>query len=220
MGDRPRQIALDFAHVPSAAREDFVVTPSNRAALELIDRWPNGPVRGLALIGPEGSGKSHLAAVWSARTGAETWSGRLPENAGFAVVIEDVDRAPRDEAALFHLLNLASERDGALLFTMRTPVRAWGLLPDFVSRLGALPSASLAPPDDLLLTAVIAKQFADRQVAVPPDVIAYMVTRMDRSLATARRMVEMLDALSLAEGRAVTKPMVAEVLSADTPGGS
>lgn len=220
MTGEPRQLVFDLGHVASRAREDFVLTPANRAAFTLVEAWPAWPSPALALIGPAGAGKSHLAAVWMERAGAVPLdparvdvaaAGALAPGRGIA--LEDIDRADRDEQGLFHILNLANEHRLSLLLTSRVPLRALPVrLADLASRLAAVPIAELLPPDDLLLTAVIAKQFADRQIAVDPGVIAYLVTRMERSLAAASRLVEALDLISLAEGRRITRALAARAM--------
>ncbi|MGL6210519.1 MAG: chromosomal replication initiator DnaA, partial [Paracoccaceae bacterium] len=178
--------------------------------------WPEGK---LVLVGPEGSGKSHLAQVWAAEAGAVVVAARdlggdLP-GLGVRLVVEDADRVV-DEAALFHLHNLVVP-GGRLLITARVPPRDWGLgLPDLVSRMQAASLVRLAAPDDALLSAVLIKLFADRQVAVQPVLIEYLVRRMGRSLGVARDLVARLDALALARGSAVTRGLASEVL--DNPG--
>ena len=124
MPNRPRQLALALDHAESYARDDFLSGAGNAAALELIDSWPDWPGNAVALIGPEGSGKSHLASIWAAASGARTMSGRvlgesdlLASLATGALVVEDA--AAADERALFHLINLAREEESFLLFTAR-----------------------------------------------------------------------------------------------------
>lgn len=218
MGESPRQLVLDLAHVPSRLRDDFIVTPANRAAFAFLDAFPEWPAPELALVGPAGSGKSHLAEIWRSRTGAlelpalvgAELSALAP---GGAVLVEDLDRALPEDVALFHALNLVRERGLHLLLTARSGPRDWPVaLPDLASRLRALPVVELEPPDELLVSAVMVKQFADRQLAVAPDVIGYLLARMERSLAAAGDVVERLDRLSLAEGRRVTKALAARAL--------
>lgn len=221
----PRQYALDLAHEPSKARDDFIVTDANAVALRLLERWPDWPASAVVLVGPAGSGKSHLAAIWVARAGARsieptalgaaatTWRDHE------AAVVENIDGVEIDEAGLFHVLNVIAERRGHLLLTARTPPVTWTVaLPDLRSRLKALVVVHLNAPDDFLLGAVIAKQFADRQLVVDSDVIGYLVRRMERSLAAVGRIVEAIDRLSLAEGRRVTKALAARVLDASEVG--
>jgi chromosomal replication initiation ATPase DnaA len=134
MSDVPRslQLALSLPHAESFARDDFIAGLANAVALSLIDRWPDWPDRIVALVGPEGSGKSHLASIWAERAGARFLSARaLPETdlpgalATGALVVEDIVPARLDETALFHLLNLAREERAYLLLTARTPPTAW-----------------------------------------------------------------------------------------------
>ncbi|HVG52019.1 MAG TPA: DnaA/Hda family protein [Xanthobacteraceae bacterium] len=215
----PRQLALALGHDESFAREDFLSGPQNEAALKLIGRWPEWPARSVLLVGPEGSGKSHLAAIWASASGARTTSARLLEETSVpemlatgALVVEDLSTWHLEERALFHLLNMAREDGCHLLFTARTLPGNWQVaLPDLASRLREIPVVTLEPPDDALLRAVLVKLFADRQVAVEESLIAYLVTRMERSFAAARAAVSALDREALRQKRPVTRALAGEL---------
>jgi chromosomal replication initiation ATPase DnaA len=86
-------------------------------------------------------------------------------------------------------------------------------LADLASRLRSLPVAGIAPPDDALLAAVLLKHLADRQLRVPPGVIAYLVPRMERSFAAAASFAARLDRLSLETNRPVTLKLARTVLA-------
>lgn len=214
-----RQLALDLRHDESFAREDFLAGATNAAALATIERWPDWPARALALVGPEGSGKSHLAAIWAERSGARFLSAQalgetnLPAAlATGALVLEDISSSNFDQKALFHLLNLVRERDAYLLMTASSAPTAWpiGLL-DLASRLRAIATVALEPPDDDLLRAVLVKLFADRQLDVDESLISFLLSRIGRSLSDARRAVSRLDAEALQRGRAVTRALAAQI---------
>ncbi len=213
-----RQLAFDLPSAEAMTRADFFAAPSNALALQAVDGWRDWPGRKLLLIGPEGAGKSHLAQIWAEAADAVVLSAEalsdtnLEGLAGRSVVVEDVDRIGAGEAALFHLHNMATG-NGALLMTARTPPRDWGLtLPDLISRMQSTPIAHLEAPDDVLLSAVLVKLFADRQVSVPPNLISYLITRMPRSIGAARALVATLDARALALGRPITRALAAEML--------
>jgi len=219
MTRRRGQLVLDLGHRAALGRENFLIAPCNEAAVAWIDRWPGWPGPALALAGPAGCGKTHLAQVWRARTHAallrRTDVAGAPEallgRAAHAVV-EDAD-APGDDAALLHLYNHAAAHGGTLLFCAGTPPARWPVtLPDLASRLRAAPVAEIGRPDDALLSAVLAKLFADRQLRVGGDVIRYLVPRMERSFAAARSLVRRIDEAALAEGRTVTVPLARSVL--------
>jgi chromosomal replication initiation ATPase DnaA len=220
MPDRPKQLAFDLPLDPRFGREDFLVSPSNERAYGLIERWPEWPDTILRLNGPRGSGKSHLAAIWATR--AHAWTIDAAEVAGErvphlvsngALVIEDADRGARDEAALFHLLNLARERSCFLLLTSAVPVDRWDLkTADLFSRLRLAPSATLEPPDDALLKSVLVKLFLDRQLVVDTSVVDYLALRIERSLARAGEVVAALDREALSRGRRITRVMAAELV--------
>ena len=220
----PRQLALALPHAESFAREDFLVGGSNAAALALIERWPDWPDRVLALTGPEGAGKSHLAAIWAERAGARRLAARalgetdlLAALATGALVVEDAGPGV-DERALFHLLNLVREEAGWLLLTAPTaPARFGVALPDLASRLRAVPVVGLDAPDDALLRALLVKLFADRQVAVDKNVVGYLATHIERSFAAARETVALIDREALRRQRPVTRALAAETLKPTPP---
>jgi chromosomal replication initiation ATPase DnaA len=215
----PRQLALALPHAESFAREDFLSGASNGAALAMIERWPDWPDRVLALVGPEGAGKSHLAAIWAEIAGARRVSARVLGETSLpaalatgALVVEDAD-AQVDERALFHLINLTRQEEACLLITARAAPAAWGAgLPDLASRLRAIPVVALDPPDDALLRAVMVKLFADRQLAVDESLVSYLITRIERSFAAAREAVATLDREALRRKRPVTRALAAELL--------
>lgn len=217
---RPRQLALALPHAESRSREDFLESPANERALALIESWPDWPNRVMMLTGPEGAGKSHLAAIWAEAAGARIVAGHLltPEEvpaalATGALVVDDLEPGRFSERALFHLLNLAREDGAFILLTGRTPVSAFAVeLRDLRSRLRAVPAVALLPPDEALLRALIVKFCTDRQMAVDEGVVSYLATRIERSAAAARRAVETLDAEALRLRRPVTRALAAEVL--------
>ena len=217
------QLTFDLPVRPALGREDFFVSPANALAVATLDQpdlWPNGK---LLLIGPEGAGKTHLAMVFAARTRAQVIeaddlaAADLPEAA--ALVIENADAAAGDpdaETALFHLHNHMTGRGGLLLLTATRAPRDWGLtLPDLQSRMEATATATLLPPDDALLGAVLVKLFADRQLQVAPGFIRWLVRRIDRSFATARAVVAALDAEALATKRPINSTLAATLLDSD-----
>jgi len=219
--ERPRQLVLDLPVDSRHGVEDFLIGPSNEAAYGLVESWPNWPESWLRLVGPEGAGKTHLAAIWAAR--AHAWTVPVTEVteanvlhliSGGALVVEDCDRGPRDEAALFHLMNAVRARGGFLLLTARSAPDLWGVrVPDLLSRLRLAPHATIAPPDDALLRALLVKLFIDRQLVVDTSIIETLTLRMERSFAAARAIVDALDKLSLERGRRVTRALANEVLA-------
>ena len=269
----PTQLALALNHAESFARDDFLAGPSNAGALDLIERWPDWPGRVVVLTGPEGSGKSHLAAIWARAAGARTISARAlddegvpaalglierwpdwpsrtvllrgPEGSGKshlaaiwarasgartlspralegadvpialatgALVLENLAEGRFDQAALFHLLNLAREERAYVLITARSAPATWRIqVADLASRLRALPVVALTAPDDALFRAVLVKLFADRQLAVDESLVTFLTTRIERSFAAARAAVERLDREALRLQRPVTRALAGEL---------
>jgi len=220
MHEPPRQLPLDLGFREHFGREDFLAGPPNAAALALIERWPDWPARAVALVGPEGAGKSHLAAIWAAAAGARAIAAHAITPAGVptalatgALVVEDLQADACEEAALFHLINLAREEEAFLLITARTPPAGFAVrLRDLASRLRALPTVTLEPPDDALLRAVLVKLFADRQLAVDEELIGYVAPRIERSFAAARAIVDALDREALHQRRDVNRALAVEIL--------
>lgn len=217
---QPRQLALALPHAESLSRDNFLEGPANAAGLALIERWPDWPGRIMLLVGPEGSGKSHLAAVWAEQAGARSTAAHALTAAAVpgalatgALVVDDLKSGDFDERALFHLMNLAREDEAYVLITARVPPSALEVeLRDLRSRLRAVPMVSLLPPDDQLFRALIVKFCADRQLAVDEAVVGYLTTRIERSFAAARQAVELLDSEALRLGRPVTRALAAELL--------
>lgn len=216
-----RQFVLHLGHRAAMGAEDFLVADSNAEAVSWIDRWPDWPAPALTVWGPAGSGKTHLAHVWRARSGAVTVPPAALAEANPVnllggrehLVIDGADSAV-DELALLHLYNLLAGRGGSLLLTAAAPPSRWELrTADLASRLAAGPAVAIRPPDDRLLEAVLAKQFADRQIEIGQEVLDLLLRRIERSFAAARRAVDILDRAALAGRRRITAGLVRELLA-------
>lgn len=214
-----RQMVLDLTRAPSFDPDDFLTSPTNAAAHDLVLAWPEWPSRTLLLVGPAGAGKSHLAAIWAGRAEARPFEPAALEELtpGAALLLEDADRAALPEASLFHLLNLVEESRGWLVVTARSAPDRWGVrTPDLLSRLRRAPIAAIGHPDAALLRAVLVKLFADRQIRIEADIVAYAALHCEQSLDAVSRFVAAVDEASLAEGRRITRPLAAKTLAALT----
>ncbi|ETW13329.1 hypothetical protein ATO8_08956 [Roseivivax marinus] len=221
--ERARQIPLELPVRPARGRGDFFVAEANAMAVGGIDTWRTWPGSKFAIVGPEASGKTHLAHVWARDSGArivpatDLAGAEIPDLCDAPVCVEDVDAIAGEatgEAALFHLHNLVLSEGHALLLTAAAPPAQLGIaLPDLASRLMGTPFARLGPPDDILLTAVLAKLFADRQIVPAPSLIPYLVPRMGRSFGMAQRLVAEIDRTSLARARPVSLRIARECLA-------
>jgi chromosomal replication initiation ATPase DnaA len=220
------QLPLDLGQRrPALGRADFLIAPCNEAAVAWLDRWPLWPAPALVIHGPPGSGKTHLAQVWEARSGAVAIDAAalatltVPEHLGAAraAIIDEVERAA--EEPLLHLYNLVAERGGHLLVVAREPpARAGIALDDLRSRLIAAPTVAVAPPDEALIGALLVKLFADRQLAVSAEAVRYLTLHLERSFAAVQAAVAALDAVSLAERRPITARLARRVLGLDGVG--
>jgi chromosomal replication initiation ATPase DnaA len=214
------QLAFDLELPPHFGRDDFLAAPPNENALAMIDAWPQWPDELLFLLGPAGSGKSHLAAIWAAKADAEVVAAKDIASADLrgllarqGLVIEDADEIGSTEAPLFHLINLAREGGISILLTARQRPELWGLAtPDLLSRLRLAPVVELGAPEEALLEAVLVKLFCDRQLVVDANVIEYITRHIDRSLDLARAIVAQVDREALARGRKVTRAMARDLL--------
>lgn len=223
------QLPLGFETRSLQGREDFIVTPVTKAAVSMIDSWPDWPASTNAIFGPPGSGKSHLAAIWQERSAAPgidfntlddvteyLQSGSAKHNKNFVLrVPEPVATSGAAEESFFHLLNAVRAEQGNLLLISRvSPARLPFKLPDLVSRLKSVPAIEIPAPDDDLLRGIVTKLFNDRQLTVSIEVVDYIVPRMERSFEGARCLVNQLDRLALSEKRAITIPLVRRILEA------
>ena len=216
-----RQLSLDLEQAPSYRREDFIVSSSDAAAVAAVDAWPDWLGGALALVGPPGSGKTHLAYAWaSANQGVFVSDATAPlppwpELAGRPVAVDDAEGL--DDETLFHLINLTAAEGGGLLLTSRTRPVAWpSTLPDLRSRLNALRVVELHEPDDVVLRGVLDRFFRQRLIAPPVDVLDYLVRRIERSIPKAREVVARIDETASAEGRGVTTAIARKVLDDET----
>ena len=213
-----RQLRLRLRRAASYARTDFVRGPSNLQALAALDAWPNWHGGCLALTGPEGSGKTHLAHDWAARHDAAILNRSelaIEIAAGRAVLVEDVDQGVEAQS-LFHLINMAAQPGGGLLLTGRTPPVAWPAdLPDLRSRLNAMPVAEIGEPDDEVLEGVLRKFFRERSIRAPKEVYPYLLRRMERSIPAAREIVKRLDEMADDEQRPISRALARQILEDD-----
>jgi chromosomal replication initiation ATPase DnaA len=205
------QLVLPLETRSAFGRADFIVAPGNRQAVAFVDSWPNWPAPAAALYGPPASGKSHLAAVWAARSGAvmleaAKLEGVVPDG---PLVVENVGPGTAD-TPLFALL----ERGVPLLLTAQTPPADWPVtLPDLKSRANALLAFALWAPDDALLMGLAVKLFADRQVQVPESVVSHMIRELERSPGAIRDFVAGADAAALAQKRPITLSLIKDLLA-------
>lgn len=214
------QYPLPLPFAATHRSDDFIPSACNREAWLFIESWPQWPESGLLLYGPPACGKTHLAMMWAQRADAaiaeteqvgQTGSAEILRGKK-ALLLEQADNM-KDEPAFFHLLNHLREQKAGLLLTANAPPALWPLqLPDLRSRLLAVHACAISSPDEALLTAVMRKQFSDRQLIVPDDVLAYLLARMERSFAAASALVERLDRAALAQQRAITLPLARKVL--------
>ena len=222
----PEQLHFDLPRREALGRDAFVVADANALAVAMIDApagWPSGR---LVLTGAAGAGKTHLTHVWAAAQDAQIVAAAdlpsfdIPAHAPGATAIEDLDQCAGTRAveeAMFHLLNLAAAERGLVLITARTPPRDWGLvLPDLLSRLNAAQTVRIDPPDDALLTAVLMKHFADRQLAPTPDALGWLMKRLTRRFDAVAEAAGWLDTQALAAGREINRALVQE-LASDKP---
>ncbi|MGG7517089.1 DnaA regulatory inactivator HdaA [Allorhizobium undicola] len=212
------QLPLAFGHQAASGREDLLVSERLAAAVAIIDSWPHWASPVVILTGPQGSGKSHLAEVWRNESSARDISPVTGSQAAaiardHAVLFEDADRAGFDEVELFHVINSVRQHGTSLLMTSRSWPLSWNVkLPDLRSRLKAATLVEIGEPDEELLGQVIFKLFADRQLAVDERIVATILNRMERSLASAQELVERIDRLALARRSKITRALALEVL--------
>ncbi len=226
------QIPIQFENRPALDLEDYIVTKCNIEAVSMIDSWPDWPFFAICIYGDEGCGKTHLANVFSnlvlskepglgkvliyqaSEITKEKVEYLVLDDKKKCIIIENADLANFDEDAMFHLYNNFRSDGGFILFTAKTAPSRWRLrLPDLKSRLNIMPMIEIKEPDDELLSMLIVKLFIDRQVQITPDVISYLVKNIERSFKYVRKIVEEIDKYSLAKKRAITVPLVRDLIA-------
>ncbi|GHA46067.1 hypothetical protein GCM10008927_09060 [Amylibacter ulvae] len=219
------QLILDLPVRQALGREDFFVSPSNQSAVDALDAWHGWTGNKLILLGPKGAGKTHLAQIWAQNADGiivaadDLANEDIPSLATQNVCVEDIaDLAQSDgEQALFHLHNAMLDTGKKLLLTGRDTPRDWQLLlPDLNSRLAAIGRAQLEAPDDMLLMAVMIKQFEDRQIAIDPAVVNFLIPRVERSFAFVAKLVAKLDETALAARKPISRKLARIVLDSLT----
>lgn len=221
----PEQLRLPLASKPAMGRDDFFVSEANQLAVAALEDWRAWPLLKFVLVGPAGSGKTHLSQVWATETGAkiipatELGAVDLPALSAGALVLEDIHHLagmPDAQTEFFHLHNLLQTSRQPLLMTTRTaPGQLDIALKDAASRLEGTTTVALEPPDDLLVQVVLMKLFSDRQINPPTSLIDFVVPRLPRSFAAAQRFVTEIDARALRENRPLGQRLAADVLADD-----
>jgi len=210
-----RQLWLDLTPKGGPYRaETFVNGQSNALARKALADWRNWPGGILALSGPAGCGKSHLAHLWARSSGARPASlAQLPRALDGVLLVQDLPDH-MDELALFRIINAAADGAVRVLLSGRQPPRLWPVrMPDLHSRLAAMHHVQILEPDAVVLTGVLKKLFSDRQIVPDAPVIPYLLTRMERSTAAALDIVERIHALGHDQRRNVRLPLVRAVLA-------
>jgi chromosomal replication initiation ATPase DnaA len=211
-----RQLRLKLQRPSSFRRQDLIVSPANAEAVRAIDSWKTWHGGCLALVGPSGSGKSHLGAVWAEAVHAAVVDvpvgiADLAGLHGRPVLIEHAER--QDSEVLFHLINHAGEEGSALLLTSRRPPAAWPAgVPDLRSRLNALQVVELGPPDDEILAGALHKFFRERNIKPAEDLVPYLLKRIERSIPVAREIVRRLDEAGDAQRRPISRALAKDIL--------
>ncbi len=211
-----RQLRLRLKRPATFDRADFVLSETNREAISALDAWPAWHGGCLALVGPAGAGKTHLARDWACRAGAlvlEPSKVDFGAVEGKPVLMEDAEKAEAE--TLFHLINMAGAGGGLLLTSRRRP-QAWpARLPDLRSRLNALPVAEIGEPDDVVLEGVLRKFFRERNIKPADDVYPYLIRRIERSVPMAREIVARLDETADLEQREITRALARQILESE-----
>lgn len=226
--ENSKQFALNLTNEPSFAVDDYIIFPSNQGIVNQLGESMITASPLSILFGAQQSGKTHLAHLWQQQHAArflpdpylKVEEENVPELANIInqspIIIDDIDQKPVCEKTIFHIINLAIQAKQPLLFTSRKPLMLWDVeLPDLLSRLKAAKHIEILPPDDMLMEAILVKTFADKQIIVPDNVIAYILLRIDRSIEAVINLVSEVDRYALQQKKPVTRGMVAKIFETD-----
>ena len=214
------QFTFDLSFLPSHDRGDFFISSSNEMAVQFVEEWKNWPLRKHVLTGPKSSGKTHLSRIWAKMSAAKVVAAKKifdPEALSQThLLVEDVHTIAgmdAQEKTLFHTHNLLQQKGFHLLMTGQGSPNRWKIvLPDLDSRIQGTRHVALEHPDDSLFTALLAKQFSDRQLFPAPEVLQYLLKRLERSHDAARRFVERADQVALSKKRAIGRNLAKNIL--------
>lgn len=172
------QLALPLAWPADERGGEFLISESNELAAQQLERWGAWPVMAALLIGPRKSGRSLLSRIFAAQSGG--------------TIIDDAER--HAETAIFHAWNAAQTSRKPLLIIADSAPPIWAVaLPDLRSRLAATPVLRIAAPDDALMQALFERDFARRGLDARPELIQWLLTRIERSHIAIARTVDSLD---------------------------
>ncbi len=213
------QLILKFPEHRAYKKEDFYVSPSNQEAYDFINSWPKWIKRIINIYGPSGSGKSHLSSILKTKTKClEILPKELNENVIFefktkeVLIIENFnEKIP--EKLLFSLWNVALQDNKYFLINSIKPIISYKFkLPDLMSRIKSSLTIGIKLPSDDLISAIIAKNFSDKQIKVEEKHIDYIIKRIDRSYEKISQFILTLDKYSLKKGSPFGLKMIKEVL--------
>ena len=213
------QLILKFPEHRAYKKEDFYVSPSNQEAYDFINSWPKWIKRIVNIFGPSGSGKSHLASILKTKTKClDILAKELNENVIFefktkeALIIENFD-GKISEKLLFSLWNIALQDNKYFLINSVKPISSYKFkLVDLTSRIKSSLIIGIKLPSDDLISAIIAKNFSDKQIIVEEKYIDYIIKRIDRSYEKISQFILTLDKYSLKKGSAFNLKMIKEVI--------
>jgi hypothetical protein len=193
------QIALPLDWPAGAKESDYLVSAANRPVVRHFEHWALWPVMATILVGPRKSGRSLLGRIFAAKVGGE--------------LIDDAEQA--DEERVFHAWNRAQENRRPLILIADRPPPLWSpALPDLRSRVAATPVIRIEEPDDDLVGQLLEKLCHDRGLAAPPELIRYLVPRIERSYLGVHRVIEALDELAYQKRQRLTVPLARHALQA------
>jgi len=213
------QLTIDMPKRTALNREDFLVNDRNKSAVEFIDNFYKEPIKLGILIGPKGSGKTHLVNVLCNSLKGIDWSFLSSENKDIynifnkndVIIIEDINNfnSKQKEEFLFHSINLSREFNKSLLLTSSLKVSKLNFKTlDLVSRLEAINTAFIEEPDDTLMEALIIKLFNDRQLLVKPSTVNFLMQRIERSYLGISEIIELIDKVSLSQKKSVSVKLI------------
>lgn len=218
-----QQLLLPLSLSTKNPLDNFVVGDSNWEAFTWIQRWPEWPVKHLAIHGEACSGKTHLAKWFQIKSNAYWINDKdldqephMSIQKGKSFIIDNYD-AIHDENWMFHFYNLTKEHGLDVLYCGRqSPGQSLFTLPDLRSRMRSILSVTINSPDELLLQKIFRQRLGDFGIFLPDDfdeICHYVLNRIERSYASLNALVLKLNDVLLREQRAFSLPLVRDVLT-------
>ena len=214
------QLTFKFPFSKKYYEQDFFVSNNNFSAFKLIDSWPNWPGKWLNIFGEMGSGKTHLSKILEKKINkaklidAKNVDGKLIDNlSDYKCLIIDSYDNNIEEKLFYSILNHSKQLDNYLLINSNNSIKSLKIkLEDLRSRINSFIFIGIELPTDDLLKVIITKTLSDKQIAISPKLIDFIIKNTERSYEKTIKFIKEIDEVSLSTGKSININLIKKVL--------